>query len=198
MAIHQIFEIPGMEQMEGTKDYSYPKEYQRRLCKYQDKYILFKERSYDEFPCELIDIILQTASENQVESITKEQVDMKMSDIISNIHDISAKSTNDIIKVKSEIRSNINSLEQKLNLIISDINHLQSPETVQAIVSKELTAVYENYEKVIKQLIQTKAEELAKEIKDAGNKLDPMNVAMFKKLGMEISEIIQLAKAGLL
>ena len=50
----------------------------------------------------------------------------------------------------------------------------------------------------MKKLIHDKATELSKEIKEAANKLQPMDIMMYKKLGMDLPEIIQLAKAGLI
>lgn len=195
MAIHQIFEIPGMEQLEGSEDYGYTEEYVGKLCKFQDKYILFKEKSFEEFPCALIDIVLKAANEN---SITEEQLDAKLDEMHSIVSD--SKSTLESIVNSSSQDSHIKTkaLEKKVDEFSSKITNLQSPEAVRAIVSKELTTVYENYEKVMKKLIHDKATELSKEIKEAANKLQPMDIMMYKKLGMDLPEIIQLAKAGLI
>lgn len=198
MTIRQIFDIPAMDQIEGTDDYRYPEEYNNQLCKFGDKYVLFKERSYEEFPAALIDIVIEASKQNQVDMITEEQIDMKMTDLVNDMHDNNVKIDEGISNFKSNTDDAMNRMNQKVEAITSKISNLQSPEAVKAIVSKELTSVYENYEKVIKKLIHEKAEELAKEIKEAGNKLDPMTVMMYKKMGMELPDIIQMAKSGLI
>jgi hypothetical protein len=197
MSIRQIFEMPAMVQVEGTEDYKFPVEYTNQLCKFGDKYVLFKEKNYEEFPTSLIDIVLQAAKEDN-DSISEEQLDMRMSDIVSDM-------TNRMESVNTNGNHNavltdkkIDEINNKVESISNKVKNLQSPEAVQAIVSKELTNVYENYEKVIKQLIEEKATELAKDIKDAGNKLQPMDVMMYKKMGMELPDIISLAKEGLI
>jgi hypothetical protein len=198
MSIRQIFEMPAMVQTEGTEDYNYPSEYTNQLCKLGDKYVLFKEKNYEEFPTTLIDIVLQAAAENQTEAVTEDQVDMKLSDIISDIHSNTMKVDENINNFKTNTNESIYKVDRKVQEVMTQVGHLQSPEKIKAIVSKELTSVYENYEKVMKKLIEEKAQELAKDIKDAGNKLQPMDVMMYKKMGMELQDIISLAKSGLI
>ena len=204
MAIKQIFEIPGMEKSETSGDFSYPKEIVGQLCKYQDNYILFKEKSYEEFPVSLIDVVIEASSDNN-SFVTEEQLntqlgrvsaesERKSSHTAKKVDDVDANLASKIKDIKNELGG----LDSKIKSIYDKIDGMSSPESIKAIISAELTAVHENYEKVIKGLINEKATELAKDIKIAGNKLDPMSVMLFKKMGMELPDIIQMAKAGLI
>lgn len=193
MYIKQIYEMPAMEQIEGTETYQFPVEYRNKLCKFKDTYIIFRERSKEEFPGPLIDMIINTVKdENTGNFITKEESENFA--VQNQIEDVSVE----IYNMKQAVDQTVTDLNTTINNIGKKANQLQSPEEIQKIVSKELTAVYENYEKVIKNLINEKAKELSLEMKEANNKLDPMSVMMYKKMGFELPDIIQMAKSGLL
>jgi hypothetical protein len=205
MAIKQIYEIPGMEK---TKDgLGYPEHLVGKLFKFEDNYILFKEKSYEEFPVSLIDVVIEASSNREDDNsfITEEQFntqtsrlaaesERKSSNTSKKVDDLDANLSSKLKNIKNELGS----LDDKIKSTYDKIDGMSSPESIKAIISQELTAVHENYEKVIKGLIQEKATELAKDIKEAGNKLDPMTVMMYKKMGMELPDIIQMAKGGLI
>jgi hypothetical protein len=203
MSIEQIFNIPNMEKVDNTEDYNYPAKYINKLFKFKDKYVLFNDKSYEEFSSNLIDIMIDLVKDNiNIEKNLTElnnNIDSKIKnkfDEINLILSANIKDTNDSIRLNDK---NLDSKIKKLEIDLkSKFLEFQNLDKIKELIDNELKVVYSNYEKVIKELINKKAEELSKEIKENSKKIDPMNIMMYRKMGMELKDIMELAKNGLI
>jgi hypothetical protein len=201
MSIQTIYEMPNMGPIkEGSEDYCYPTELIGQTVKYKDNYISFQKTKYDEYPVALVNIVAEIINQEQTDNnyVTKEDMISRIDKVSSEAESSSEDADNKIDNVSNDMAIMVDEINEKIDSVSTQVGDMQSPEGIKKIISQELTAVHDNYEKVIKGLINDKAEELAKDIKDQGNKLDPMNVMLFKKMGMDMTEIVQMAKAGLI
>ncbi len=84
-------------------------------------------------------------------------------------------------------------LSEAVQKINGKIQGVQTTDTIKDVINEQLKTVYNNYENVIKKLIEDKAKEI-----EAGNKkIDVMSIAMMKKLGFSIEEIMAMMKGGM-
>jgi hypothetical protein len=187
MKIDRLLEMPKLEKQDNG-DYYYPDQYVGKVYEHEDMYYIFDKKRYTELSKTLVDVLTSMISYNIIDKVREEITDK----IVENI--------NVLFENMETLNENINSLDENKNVIdngevISQCNELISI-SLEDIKSdlNDFKQEQENLKTSIKEALTAPL----KQQEDKQPKLDPMNLAMFKKLGLDIKEIIDLAKNGVI
>lgn len=214
--IERLYAMPTMQKVEGG--YAYPEQYIRNLYSFENKIFYFaSETLCEEIPSYLIPIItsLIEAQTTDLETDLINKSDELLSQVANKLSELELKITNansafisdiEVFKVdidKNVIElNNINKIEilaeinEKLNTLNSILDNIQS--VVDVAVDKKLVDVYTNFDVVVKQLVADNVKLIEQDVKNSGNKFKITEIAMLKETGLDIADIIQLRKEGMI
>jgi hypothetical protein len=199
MKIDRLFEIPKMEK-QTNGDYLYPDAYQNKIFEHDSEYYIFNKNTFNAIPKILIDMLsemiiskLEASSkiDEQLESITK-QIDSSFIDVFENQSNISSR----LEELEKQPKQSIESIQQPEINIKSEIESIVPP-----LVQQALDLFGASVSEFVNNRIKEELEKLPKQSTEPSQlqstKLDPINLLMYKKLGLDTKDLIELAKSGL-
>lgn len=186
----------------GEDGFVYGEEYANKVFKHGDKLIMFTKSSFEEYPLDLFNAIANTIEEQfRSKYVLKTELPSDAADELNNAFETQNEKVRDQLDgLKNRTQDQLDQLQKSI-MILSEavqkingkIQGVQTTDTIKDVINEQLKTVYNNYENVIKKLIEDKAKEI-----EAGNKkIDVMSIAMMKKLGFSIEEIMAMMKGGM-
>jgi chromosome segregation ATPase len=192
--IEQLFQMPSMEKQENG-DYTYPTKYTNKLFKSGDTLVFFNLNSTTEYPIGLYNSVSEAIKKDILDSQQEElsSIDASINTLTSDFEDV-ASDTKDFNSSISKLRNDLSVVQKNLDRVESTLTHVQSKEEIQEVIRTEMAAVKDNFDSVMKEAIKKEAEKLLADSK----KVDPMTILMMTKQGMDMKDVIDLAKSGVL
>lgn len=190
MPIETLHVLPTHDKTEDG--FKYDDKYVGKLFKYQNTLYYFKERSYIEYPIELL---------NTIEKAVQESINNKIKETIAMIESVANKATDFVSKQDlQEIKYNLELFEDRIDfekindLIKNSIESKINEDQINKLIDNKLKAVYDNFDKVVKNLVK---ENLKDSHRDQTGKLKMTTLITLKELGYTPSEISEMVKNGL-
>jgi hypothetical protein len=209
----QLHMMPSLEENDG--DYCYNEKYQNKLYNFEDKIIYFQKSSKIDIPTELINTVVKSIQDS-MDVVSAEDFIELTGDVAEQNTDINEKldSTTNIINDKlhniqdgmstlntalPELSSRVNSNEESIIGLLSNIEGIQSKAGIEKIVDEKLKDVYENFSSVTEKLVTERIDNgLKGKSRDAGGKVKLSSLTLLREEGFTTEQIIEMGKEGLI
>lgn len=205
MSIEKLHVLPTHEKVEDG--YAYNEKFVGNVYQYKDSLLFFKDKTYLEFPIKIFEEYKKIVIDEIVSNLS--EIEIKIDQLFEDVDNIKSEQTY-LHKLLEQINNQIQSYIEKeeFNNIKSQINKLETtqslinvitPETINLIIDKKLTEVYNNFNSVTQKLVTDAIAEALKDSKrDQAGKLKMTTLLMAKEIGLTPDEIVKYSESGLL
>ncbi|RLA83078.1 MAG: hypothetical protein DRG78_05400 [Epsilonproteobacteria bacterium] len=186
--IEQLHVLPSLNNDDG--EYSYPEKYIGKLYRYEGKILFFQEKKFLEIPLAVVEELLRPFV-NQTE----------FDDLLAHFNDIKDSTENkldNVTQLMDTVGDTLSELSNRVGQIEQSTESLQSLEGISEAMDEKLQTVHDNFKIVAETIVKEQMEDYIETLKKSANKLKPTTVAIYKEMGIEIKEIIEMAKDGLI
>jgi len=221
--IEKLHLMPKLERYESQEEgedsgYRYSDKYRNKIFLFENKIIVFDNKTFVEVPVAIVELLLNVLGDKFISPDTLSKVIDSVNQTILEINgrvlvqeqiDISSIEENiEVIKSDAEDMQNLtmselSKLREQIDVLSksnADLEKLNNDfsNTISSMVDEKLIDVHKNFQLVVNNLVSAEVNKIKGSIIENSNKLKPGVIMIYKEMGLDINQIIELKKADMI